>query len=238
MNRSLFSLSLGFFLLLNFSCVDRTEQIARETPSIIPKPEYFKSFQGSFIISEETTIYAPEEFKNEADFLVKFLEQGANIALTNVSGSEADILFNIDTSLEEEQYNLDVSKEQIVIQASTAAGAFYAVQSLRQLLPEELENESSYSGNEIRIPWVRIVDRPKFAYRGMHLDVARHFFPKEFIKEYIDHLAMLKMNYFHWHLTEDQGWRIEIEQFPRLTFRYFFPVPLWQNLHVRQYWLV
>jgi len=84
-------------------------------------------------------------------------------------------------------------------------------------MSSSLEFANNFKGNEILVPQVFIKDAPEFKYRGMHLDVGRHFFPKEFIKEYIANMAMLKMNYFHWHLTEDQGWRIEIKQYPKLT---------------------
>ena len=84
-------------------------------------------------------------------------------------------------------------------------------------MPFQLEKRGSFQKEKIKIPQLKIKDAPAFKYRGMHLDVGRHFFPKEFIKEYIANLAMLKMNYFHWHLTEDQGWRIEIKQYPKLT---------------------
>ena len=104
-----------------------------------------------------------------------------------------------------------------MIDAKDASGAFYAIQTLRQLMPLQLEKNNGFQEKTISIPQAIIEDNPAFNYRGMHLDVGRHFFPKEVIKKYIAHMAMLKMNYFHWHLTEDQGWRIEIKQYPKLT---------------------
>ncbi|MBK5272191.1 MAG: beta-N-acetylhexosaminidase, partial [Bacteroidia bacterium] len=114
-------------------------------------------------------------------------------------------------------YRMDIGKDNIEINADNEEGLFYAVQSLIQLFPTE-------KMNALTIPQVSIVDSPRFAYRGLHLDVGRHFMPVDFIKKYIDYIALHKMNYFHWHLTEDQGWRIEIKKYPKLT-----QVGAWRN---------
>ena len=114
-------------------------------------------------------------------------------------------------------YSLEVGKRGVTISAAESIGLFYGVQSLRQLLPVEIEKAETQQGIEWLIPFVNINDEPAFVYRGLHLDVARHFFPVSFIKKYIDLLALHKMNIFHWHLTEDQGWRIEIKKYPKLT---------------------
>ncbi|HSR40692.1 MAG TPA: beta-N-acetylhexosaminidase, partial [Longimicrobiales bacterium] len=128
-----------------------------------------------------------------------------------------------------EAYELRVSERRVELSASTHAGIFRGLQTLRQLLPPEVDvairELAPWSGDvtgpsgdvPIRIPAVEIRDAPRFAWRGMHLDVGRHFFPVEFVKKYVDLLALHRMNTFHWHLTEDQGWRIEIERYPRLT---------------------
>ena len=120
----------------------------------------------------------------------------------------------------QEGYRIHVTPEQLRLEASTAHGLFNAIMTLRQLLPTEVEKEdpSRVSNNMIwTVPGVRIADHPRFQYRGLHLDVGRHFMPVSFIKHYIDLLAIHKMNRFHWHLTEDQGWRIEIKAYPKLT---------------------
>ena len=119
--------------------------------------------------------------------------------------------FSINSEIKnDEGYELNIDKNQILIQAKTQKGAFYAVQSLIQLLP--LNNNKK----QIAIQNLKIKDRPQFVYRGMHLDVGRHFFSVDFIKKYLNIMSMLKMNTFHWHLTEDQGWRIEIKKYPKL----------------------
>ena len=116
----------------------------------------------------------------------------------------------------DEGYKIEILADEINIYSSSNKGAFYAVQSLRQLLPVEFENNKT-SLDEIKIPCQIIKDSPKFKYRGMHLDVSRHMYSVDFIKKYIDALAMLKFNTFHWHLKEDQGWRIEIKKYPKLN---------------------
>ena len=125
------------------------------------------------------------------------------------------IQFIQDLNLSPEAYVLNIKKKSIDITAQSDQGAFYAIQSLRQLLPAAFENKT-FSNTTTQIPCVLIKDQPEFSYRGMHLDVGRHLFSVDFIKKYIDALAMLKMNTFHWHLTEDQGWRIEIKKYPKL----------------------
>ncbi len=117
---------------------------------------------------------------------------------------------NIDaTRFPSGSYEIRVGKDNLVLAASDDAGKFYALQTLFQLFRHE--------GKDISIPAVRIKDSPRFSYRGMHLDVSRHFQPVEFIKKFIDQMAQYKFNYFHWHLTDDQGWRIEIKKYPKLT---------------------
>lgn len=118
---------------------------------------------------------------------------------------------------EAEGYRLRVESERISLSARAPVGLFYGLQTLRQLLPPEVEGGSGDAIRRWAVPNVDIHDEPRFSYRGMQLDVGRHFFPVEYIKRYIDLLALYKMNVFHWHLTEDQGWRIEIEKYPRLT---------------------
>ncbi|MBT8274550.1 MAG: beta-N-acetylhexosaminidase [Bacteroidia bacterium] len=217
MHRALFSIVLSLLFLLNVSCADKSSEKVIIEPQIIPKPAQMDVGDGVFELTEKTTISFPKIFSSPSNFLINYLKKGANFELILKEPEKADILIEVDSLIEDEGYFLDVSKKQILIRANSSTGAFYAFQSLRQLLPPQIESADSFKKKKIHIPVVSITDQPKFTYRGMHLDVARHFFPKEFIKEYIAYLAMLKMNYFHWHLTEDQGWRIEIEKFPRLT---------------------
>jgi hexosaminidase len=117
------------------------------------------------------------------------------------------------------RYELEVTARAVQVRASTPKGLFYGMQTLRQLLPPAVERGIGRDDGRVAwtLPAVRVEDAPRFSYRGMHLDVARHFFPVSFVKQYLDLLALYKLDTFHWHLTEDQSWRIEIEQYPRLT---------------------
>jgi hexosaminidase len=118
---------------------------------------------------------------------------------------------------EEEGYRLVVSEDQIVITAQQPQGLFYGVETLRQLLPAELESKTAPPSDLWSVPVVEIEDAPRFRYRGLELDVVRHFFPASFVKKYVDLMALYKFNTFHWHLTDDQGWRVEIKKYPKLT---------------------
>ena len=180
---------------------------------LIPQPSEQSINEGHFVLSKTTGISFDSEFKISADFLKAFISNGSQIKL---EGTKSNIYLLKDESImHPEGYTLKVLPKKIVINAKTDQGAFYAVQSLRQLLPDAFE-DGTFKESEIAMPCVTISDEPLFSYRGMHLDVGRHMFSVDFIKKYIDALAMLKMNTFHWHLTEDQGWRIEIKKYPKL----------------------
>lgn len=201
-------------IVVTFSCTDSNSTIVNSSAnySIIPKPQSLIMNNGRFIVNELTTISAPKKLSEEAQKLASLLR----LKTTITDGKEADVFFNIDTDISNpEGYQLIITYNQITINASTTKGAFYAIQSIRQLLPAEVENNSITT--EISLPAVSITDEPRYSYRGMHLDVGRHFFGVEEVKEYIDMIALHKMNTFHWHLTEDQGWRIEIKKYPKLT---------------------
>lgn len=207
------ALILIISLIFAVSCNSNLKINPVSTPSIIPKPQKLELNEGLFSFNAKEKLKVYTEFNaSEIIGLDDFFEKLLNFRSEE---TDSDILIKKNTSLPAEGYLLDISEVQIRIEAADVSGAFYGLQTLRQLLPVELDNFSE-ADETVGIPLVHIEDYPKFGYRGMHLDVGRHFFPKEFIKEYISYLAMLKMNYFHWHLTEDQGWRIEIKQFPRL----------------------
>ena len=216
MQKFIYSLLFVGFIL--FSGCQSSEVANLELfPPLIPKPQRVEIKKGFFKITESTTVFFEEEFSIAGEFLVNYIQNGSAFLLKNTSEEKATIVIKKDASLSSEGYALSVSDSDIIIKAKDASGAFYAIQTLRQLMPISLEKQEGFQEEEFSIPQVYIKDAPTFRYRGMHLDVGRHFFPKEFVKEYIANLAMLKMNYFHWHLTEDQGWRIEIKQYPKLT---------------------
>ena len=191
--------------------------------TIIPYPQQLIPAEGSFKINNRTAILC--DFKQPA--VLKLAQQfsnqmeivsGMKLPVKNIENADSVnmIIFQTITETNPEAYNLIVSPKTIRIQAQAANGFFYGIQTLYQLLPAEVYGKSKKQAN-----WsascVNISDAPRFAYRGLHLDVCRHFFPVEFIKKYIDAMAIHKFNTFHWHLTDDQGWRIEIKKYPKLT---------------------
>jgi hexosaminidase len=203
-------------ILLHTSCFQPKNEPVK--PAILPIPLAQQVNEGVFIMDSSTGIHTEvAEFKPVADFLKTFVQEGTSkIDLVELDFKNV-IYFKKDATItDEEGYSLKVTSKEIIISASSPKGAFYAVQSLRQLLPPTFEN-GSYKDAEVAIQNIEITDAPQFKYRGMHLDVGRHFFSVDFIKKYIDMMSMLKMNTFHWHLTEDQGWRIEIKKYPKLN---------------------
>lgn len=132
-------------------------------------------------------------------------------------GAHGDIVLSIDTSIAEEDYRLDVTPTSVQVKAGTAQGLFYGMQTFMQLLPAEIESPEQVKGMDWIAPAVSIIDYPRFSYRGIHVDPCRHFITPEEMKKQLDVYAMFKINRVHWHLTDDQGWRIEIKRYPKLT---------------------
>ncbi len=190
-------------------------------PAIIPQPVQIEQKKGSFTLrpTAEINYTGGEWAKNEAVFLAKMLRPATGFPLEIEEGTDGAINLVIDTTLEmnPEGYLLTVEKRKVTLTGCTPAGLSRGFQTIRQLLPPEIESSTVVSGVKWTMPCVSITDYPRFAWRGMHLDVSRHFFDVSFIKKYIDILALHKMNVFHWHLVDDQGWRIEIKKYPRLT---------------------
>lgn len=214
---------LCFIMAINISLI-HAQQI-----SVIPEPVNVNPGEGHFQLSDKTPIIISEDTP-ELRHIARYLSDKLYTATwkhalikTEQAASDTSIVLSIakeNTPDHEEGYALSVTPGQVTVSAQTTHGLFYGVQTLLQLLPPEIafEDPSFIPKNfEWTIPSVEIQDFPRYEYRGMHLDVARHFFPVEFVKQYIDLMAMQKMNRFHWHLTEDQGWRIEIKQYPLLT---------------------
>jgi hexosaminidase len=187
------------------------------TISIIPQLQSMEVGEGNFTISEDTIIIAADECKPIAEFLAELLRLATGFDLPVVKKGEVGIKFVLQEGENSEAYNLLVTEIDVTISASSVAGLFYGVQTLRQLLPTAIEKDNVDEDVTWTIPVVTIEDAPRFSWRGLHLDVARHFFDVAFIKKFIDLMALYKLNTFHWHLTEDQGWRIEIKQYPKLT---------------------
>lgn len=184
-------------------------------PILIPQPAQLTLLSGTFTLSTETPIIGDAAMiGNESQYLREYLQQYYGIRLSATllpSPSRLPYLsLRIAQDMEKEAYRLDIQPTHIEIVGGSAAGVFYGIQTLIQWLP--LPPQTT-----LQLPCGKVTDAPRYAWRGMHLDVSRHFFPVSFIKKYIDLLASYKMNTFHWHLTDDQGWRIEIQQYPKLT---------------------
>lgn len=193
-------------------------------PALVPLPASVVAGDGAFTLLASTPIVADAGLRRQAHQLAAWLAPATGFALDLRDEAPADTPHialveddRLGSTLGTEGYRLEVSPRAVVIRAAAPAGAFYAIQTLRQLLPAAIFRDAAVTGADWRIPAVTIEDRPRFGWRGGLLDVARHFMPKEFVKKYIDLLALHKMNRFHWHLTDDQGWRLEVKRYPRLT---------------------
>src|SRR6185295_1025465 len=187
--------------------------------SVIPQPVRVTRAAGAFVLTAQTVIATDPATRDVGYALADYVgpATGYRVPVRATGGS---ISIRTDTSLArlgDEGYRLVVTPTAISIRAFKPAGAFYGVQTLRQLLPVDVFRAAKVDGVAWRIPAVVIEDSPRFSWRGAHLDCGRHFMPKEFVKKYIDLLALHKLNRFHWHLTEDQGWRLQILKYPRLT---------------------
>ncbi|MBN2174243.1 MAG: beta-N-acetylhexosaminidase [Bacteroidales bacterium] len=201
-------LFVPFILLMAFSCQHPKEEISEI--SIIPRPMELKIQPGVFKIDGNTSILRPKHADNlsVADYLKEILEEttGLEVPYGDFTEHKHAIRFEYadKEELEAEGYQLEVTKNQIVIRANEDAGLFYGVQTLLQLLPPAVYGRAVQTTNW-DVPCCTITDKPRFPWRGMHLDVSRHFFPVSFVKKYIDLIALHKMNVFHWHLTDDNG---------------------------------
>ena len=192
---------------LTMSCLAQSQ-----TLNIIPAPVKAEAKQGTFNLTPETKIVATSGAVDKSvaflnDYLKKFY--GFELKTTKKKAAST-IELTVNNGSNSGAYDLNVSGNNISINGSDEPGVFYAIQTLIQLLPPE-------KSNSLAVQQCSIQDAPRFAYRGLMLDCGRHFFSVEFIKQYIDFLALHKLNTFHWHLTEDQGWRIEIKKYPKLT---------------------
>ena len=194
--------------------------VSAQNISIIPAPVKMEIRQGNYMLNKNTEIATTEDAgRQSAAFLNDYLKKHYAFTL-DVDRQETKkyirlVLRKFIKAPETDGYSLDVTEDGITIEGDTPEGIFYGIQTLIQLLPVPETNKQP--AQQLGIPFVSIQDAPRFKYRSMHLDVTRHFFNVDYIKKYIDYLAFHKMNYFHWHLTDDQGWRIEIKKYPELT---------------------
>lgn len=211
--------SLLFLLLVSTQILNSitSEAQIKKIVNIIPKPARLISSEGTFLLENSTRFVFSEGVENKKVLVGYLSDQIYELAGLRISKKISNKLSSAnvisfkpvqDKNWGNEEYELAIDNKGVLIKAKSARGFFYGIQSFLQLIPLQGAPE---------VPFVKILDEPRYQYRGMHLDVCRHFFSVGFIKKYIDLMAMYKMNTFHWHLTEDQGWRIEIKKYPKLT---------------------
>ena len=212
---------LLYTLLYLMGCIISPCYAQKAQYRVVPLPQSIEETKAeSFRLSATTSIQCVDiddvMMKRNAAFLSEYVEKATGWKLSLIERKKLlkqDVItLRLNPSIKEsEGYRISINKHSVLIEGSTPNGVFYGIQTFRKSLPLLQDAEM------VELPAVVINDAPRFPYRGMHLDTSRHFFPLDFVKEYIDMLALHNMNKFHWHLTDDQGWRIEIKKYPRLT---------------------
>lgn len=235
MKNTLLALSMAVALTGLFTqCQSSGNNQQTEQTALIPIPQTVTYAETAFKISQGTTI-GLESSSAELLSIADYFNHKVNPALgySLEVKEQGDIQFSLinNPDLRNEGYHLKVEKRQITIEANQPAGIFYGVQTLLQMLPKEIRSQQVQHDVEWVIAGADITDKPQFPWRGLMLDVSRHWFTKEEVMRFIDELAEYKMNVFHWHLTDDQGWRIEIKSLPNLTAK-----GAWRAKRVGQWW--
>jgi hexosaminidase len=221
------SLILFLFVLVVIRGVGQPYNQGRESVlHIVPEPVSLQIEAGHFILNDKTAlVVADKKALDVAELFRHLCRESTGFALP-VRERVEDRVDNtiilqlnsqVNPQLDSAGYQLEVTPQSIRIEANEARGLFYGVQTLMQLLPSSVENRRVVSDDLWEVPCVKIIDYPRFGWRGLMLDVSRHFFSKAFVKKYIDEMARYKFNVFHWHLSDDQGWRIQIKGLPELT---------------------
>lgn len=186
--------------------------------AIVPTPLSMEKGTGSFTFGPNTVITVPtEEQKPVAGLFASLFTRSAGFTPKVQVGTEGDVCLELDKNLPEDAYEMQVSSGQIRVKASDSKGLFYGLQNLRLLLPPAIESSTAQDTVEWTVPEMTVKDAPRFGYRGFMLDVSRYFLPKEELLRMIDCMALLKLNRLHLHLTDDNGWRLEIKKYPKLT---------------------
>lgn len=207
----LLKLSAIFFLL----CLAFAGQ-TQQTINIIPKPVELIQSEGVFVVDQQVSVRynsVQSDLKPAVDYFIRAIKDvsGINMPVNKTAVKSIELSLRANNSSNAEAYSLVVTKNKIQVQANSYAGIFYGLQSILQTVPQVRTNAV------LQVPCMQVKDEPRFKWRGMHLDVSRHFFSADVVKQYIDLMATYKLNTFHWHLVDDQGWRIEIKKYPKLT---------------------
>lgn len=186
--------------------------------NLIPYPQKLELNKGSFTLSTQTQLISNDKglFTNEIAYFQSMITPLLGKSLTYQQGKNSIEFDYVDAFKNGEAYKLTITPDKVKVEASGATGVFYAIQTIRQLLPIQTETATKTSG-ALLLPAMQVSDQPAFSWRGSMIDVSRHFFSVEYLKRHIDRMALYKMNKLHLHLTDDQGWRIEIKKYPELT---------------------
>jgi len=213
-----------FFVLINMlMSIISLAQDVNNTISIIPKPKSFILSEGVFKLKPNTKIFYDQNSKRVADYLTEVINPATGFNFEpqiwngRVETNSVILSLTSANNYGKEGYSLAINPFNVIIEANELNGLFYGIQSLRQIFDAHINSVARVEGIDWELPAVLILDKPEFVWRGLNLDCCRHFMSKEFVKRYIDLLAYHKFNTLHWHLTEDQAWRIEIKKYPELT---------------------
>ena len=205
-------------LLAIAACSNHKEQTRLD---VIPHPNEVTVQNGTFDAAQASVYYGNDLDERSKAAVKTFAEQFMLISASNGTIAEGTcnngFVFEADNSLAHEEYTISISDDKVIVKASGLNGFNYAIQTLKQMLPVEIFGSTPAQDKDWTLPCVEIKDKPRFSYRGLHLDVSRHFFTMDEVKKYIDIMEVHKLNTLHWHLTDDQGWRLEIKKYPRLT---------------------
>ena len=200
--------------LMMMSCCGK---VVETSVNVIPHPASVQVYDGDLDIAG-AAFKADEALGERALAAINGFESQLVAATGKAAGSsKAQFVFKADDKLACEEYTIDVCCRKVVVKASGLNGVLYAIETIKQMLPEEVYTAQAAADEDWELPYMKIQDKPRFGYRGMHLDVSRHFFDMNEVKKYLDIMAIHKLNVLHWHLTDDQGWRLEIKKYPELT---------------------
>ena len=207
------TLTLMAMSLMMMSCCG---EVVETSVNVIPHPASVQVYEGDLDIAG-AAFKADEALGERALAAINGFESQLVAATGKAAGSsKAQFVFKADDKLACEEYIIDVCCRKVVVKASGLNGVLYAIETIKQMLPEEIYTAQA-ADEDWELPYMKIQDKPRFGYRGMHLDVSRHFFDMDEVKKYLDIMAIHKLNVLHWHLTDDQGWRLEIKKYPELT---------------------
>ena len=212
MKKTLIILSV---LLAAAACAPKNLQ----TINVVPYPNEVQIKSGEFCVAGADVKYDAAADERTKALIEAFAQQLSLVtgAESAVSEDNGEIAFILDAEMPHEAYTLNVTKNGIEVKASSLNGFNYAIQTIKQMLPVEIFGKVAAADKEWTLPCVKINDAPRFGYRGLHMDVSRHFFDMDEVKRYLDIMEVHKLNTLHWHITDDQGWRLEIKKYPRLT---------------------